>query len=107
MRWLLTREPDRERERESKRYMVSKGEPSVSPTPWPTERAHRESVPGRHPGRDVTLPDIQTHLQSIVAVARSEPDPHFTFALCTRLVFLHLSLFLSSFDPLAPIKCKL
>ena len=67
---------------------MSEGEPSVSPTLWPTERALRESVPGRHPERDLTLlPDIQTHLQSIVAVARSEPDPHFNFALSTLFSF--------------------
>jgi len=27
-------------------------EPSVSPTLWPTERAHRASVPGRDPEQD-------------------------------------------------------
>lgn len=68
--------------------IVSEAEPSVSPTPWPTERALRESVPGRHPEQDPTLPDIQTHLQPIVAVTRSEPDPHFKAAL--------LALFLNS-----------
>lgn len=74
----------RERERETARDRLrAREKPSVSPTLWPTERALRESAPGRHPGRDRTLPDIQTHLQSTVAVARSEPDPHFNFALCT------------------------
>lgn len=65
---------ERARERASDSDGVER-EPSVSPTLWPTERARRESVPGTRPEQDATLPDIQTHLQSTVAVARSEPDP--------------------------------
>lgn len=53
---------------------MGEGEPSVSASPWVTER-----VPGRHPERDAALPDTQTYLPS--TAARSQPDPHFESAL--------------------------
>lgn len=85
----------KERETEREHELVNEAEPSVSPTLWPTERSLRESAPGRHPEQDPTLPNIQTHLQSIVAVTRSEPDPHFHFALCV----LYLSCLSTIFKP--------
>lgn len=76
MRWLLTGEQE----------IASEAVPSVSPTLWPTEHALWESMSGRHPEQDLTLPDIKTHLQSIVAPGRSEPDPHFKLA-CNTLLY--------------------
>lgn len=88
MRWLLIREP----ETESKRRIAREGVPSVSPTLWPTERAHREGAPGRHPVQDITLPDIQTHLQSVVTVAESDPHSSlyliFVHPFCFNIIYL-------------------
>lgn len=73
MRWLLTREPERERARDSEWGRAICFSHAVAY--W--ARSQRERVSGRHPEQDPALPDLKTHLQSIVVVTRSKPDPHF------------------------------